>query len=367
MVLVDELLREAKVAELHVALRVEEDVLRLEVAPGDVVAVEVLEAQRDAAEVEPRRPRVEAAERAPEPARLLLALVHEAVEVAARGVLDGEVDEVAVLERAVEADDERVVELLDAVALREERLLLLRVRDGLLRHGLERHELVGVLVLDEEHAAEAALAQERRDLELRRVRDDEARRLGRALRRVRLRDVLVGRLLVLDAELVLAAAEPVADDGLRERLTVAFRGPLSTSDFSPKHALSSRMPSWVWPLTSSRSLNVALVTLTRPFWMMKSLLPSSPSTTMESPRAYSATRIFSAATSMAASDTASKMTSDLRMRRLTCRSIMSLRLPKRLSKCDRRMDTHLTTSSSSHSAMHVAARGRLWSSAISPK
>lgn len=70
---------------------------------------------------------------------------------------------------------------------------------------------------------------------------------------------------------------------------------------------------------------------------------------------------------MAAVETASKMTRLRRIRFFTWRSMTSLRFPKSDSKCDRRIDTHLTTLSSSHSAMQLAARGALWSRAISPK
>ena len=93
----------------RVAERVDEDVLRLEVAVDVVEAVDVLEREDDRGDVEPRDRLGHA---------VVLELERE--ELAAEGEFDEHVDVLPVLARGDEADHERVVQLLDRALLVEE-------------------------------------------------------------------------------------------------------------------------------------------------------------------------------------------------------------------------------------------------------
>ena len=146
---VDVLLREPEVGQAHVALVVQQHVFGLEVAVDDVHLVQVLEREHDLRDVEAAARLVELA---------LAAQVEE--ELAARAVVEHEVELVGRLERVVEPDDERVHDAAEHVALRLGVLDLVALDDvGLLQH-LHRVDAARVALAHLHDLAEGALADD---------------------------------------------------------------------------------------------------------------------------------------------------------------------------------------------------------------
>ena len=150
------LLRQPEVGEADVALGVEQDVLGLEVAVDDVVAVELLQREHDLGAVQPHAPLVEGA---------LAPQVEE--ELAARLQRHHEVQLLAALERVVHRDDERVAHALQHVALGERVLHLVAHHDVRLLHHLHRVQVARRLLAHLHHLAVRAAPDHAQQLKVR--------------------------------------------------------------------------------------------------------------------------------------------------------------------------------------------------------
>ena len=154
---VAQLLREAKVDQLNVALLVYQYVFRLEIAVDDVHLVKFLEAEEHLGEVEAGDFLVE----------LGTLITHELVQLAARQEIEHEVQMLSILERVEHIAEEVVrLELLHDERLIFDVLYVLAAFNLILANALESVHLVGRNVSHQLDRAKAALAEEAHEFEL---------------------------------------------------------------------------------------------------------------------------------------------------------------------------------------------------------
>ncbi len=147
MLLMITLFAKAKVSEDNVPIRVQEQVLRLQVTVNNALRMQVAQGGRDLGGVEP----------GPRLGEDALPLQVEE-ELAAVDVVEDKVELLPRLERVVEADEERVLEVLDEhVALGHDVVGLAALDDGLLGEDLDGVDLEVALAASQEDLPVAAL------------------------------------------------------------------------------------------------------------------------------------------------------------------------------------------------------------------
>jgi hypothetical protein len=140
--------RPPEVGDLDAAVRTEQEVLGLEVAVDDALAVALRQAHRDLPDVARGDGLIEAAH-----------LLEQRIELTAAGVLQHDVDARGIVEVGVKPDDVRVHEAGLDLDLTRQLLLQARVLEFGLLHDLDRADKVRRLLAGQEDRAQLAAAQ----------------------------------------------------------------------------------------------------------------------------------------------------------------------------------------------------------------